>query len=407
VHPSRLAALALACSSCRMLYHTAETDDSTSSSSTSSATTTAGTSASGEPTTSTGSASAAQTSPDAASSSEPPPGDTSTSWSPSTTSGEDGSGSTDLPDAYAGCAKTPDTASESDPICSSDDITPDTDNELCDADCTVVTCGDNHVNGTAGEQCDGGDACDEFCRHKCGNGRLDASPPEECDDGNTDDGDACSSTCTKSGLLVFVSSGTFTGNFEDHRQAHFPPGLLDFPGTGIDDANMVCLNLAATAAAGAGLPWALPQATTDNHGFGAWLSNSDYNPSADPQAGFHKCDRQYFLPIRNDDNTYTFEPVGKLFTQPVNDLAHPIDHTESGLPITVGEEHRVWTNTLPNGDYAHVTHCNNWSDALNDDDGVWFGNLSAVDSAWTLSGITGCAESLRIYCFEQCPSDPP
>ena len=31
---------------------------------------------------------------------------------------------------------------------------------------------------------------------KCGDGRIDLSEGEKCDDGNTNDGDGCSATCT-------------------------------------------------------------------------------------------------------------------------------------------------------------------------------------------------------------------
>jgi cysteine-rich repeat protein len=74
----------------------------------------------------------------------------------------------------------------------------------CDADCTVVRCGDGTLNVTAGEACDDGyrDACGSCnvdctgagAGSTCGDGDL-CPETEECDDGNTDDDDGCSSTC--------------------------------------------------------------------------------------------------------------------------------------------------------------------------------------------------------------------
>ena len=61
------------------------------------------------------------------------------------------------------------------------------------------TCGDGIVDG--GEQCDDGntqdgDGCSSSCalEQNCGDGVV--NPGEECDDGNWDDGDGCSSNCT-------------------------------------------------------------------------------------------------------------------------------------------------------------------------------------------------------------------
>lgn len=67
----------------------------------------------------------------------------------------------------------------------------------CDLDCTAAACGDGVVNGRAGEQCEGAVGCDE-CQvtvgdGSCGDGVVD--PGEACEDGNTVDGDGCSSAC--------------------------------------------------------------------------------------------------------------------------------------------------------------------------------------------------------------------
>lgn len=71
----------------------------------------------------------------------------------------------------------------------------------CGGGSDTVTCGDGDV-GT-GEQCDDGnttdgDGCSSLCRGEvpstCGNGDVDVAT-ESCDDGNTTSGDGCSSTC--------------------------------------------------------------------------------------------------------------------------------------------------------------------------------------------------------------------
>ena len=72
----------------------------------------------------------------------------------------------------------------------------------CDADCTLVTCGDGTVNGTAGEICEdgnfnNGDGCSANClsNETCGNGYTDGGLGELCDDGNVLSGDGCAANC--------------------------------------------------------------------------------------------------------------------------------------------------------------------------------------------------------------------
>jgi len=84
--------------------------------------------------------------------------------------------------------------------CDGDDAGTGGETTDCDLDCTAAACGDDVVNGTAGEQCETGDAC-EACvvtfdpggDGTCGDGVVD--PGEACEDGNTDDGDGCSADC--------------------------------------------------------------------------------------------------------------------------------------------------------------------------------------------------------------------
>jgi cysteine-rich repeat protein len=68
----------------------------------------------------------------------------------------------------------------------------------CNPDCTRPVCGDVFANTAAGERCDDGSGsgtCADDCTLTvCGDGRRNINS-EECDDGNTRNGDGCSSTC--------------------------------------------------------------------------------------------------------------------------------------------------------------------------------------------------------------------
>ncbi len=75
----------------------------------------------------------------------------------------------------------------------------DTDHKL--VICTPA-CGNSFIETGAGEQCDdgntnNGDGCSSTCQNEggpiCGNNIVEGA--EECDDGNTDNGDGCSSVC--------------------------------------------------------------------------------------------------------------------------------------------------------------------------------------------------------------------
>ena len=74
--------------------------------------------------------------------------------------------------------------------------------DACRTDCTLARCGDQVLD--SGEECDDGrynsdvrtDACRLDCIQPwCGDGVLDLAAGESCEDGNSVDGDGCSSTC--------------------------------------------------------------------------------------------------------------------------------------------------------------------------------------------------------------------
>ncbi|MEM7152983.1 MAG: hypothetical protein AAF799_09075 [Myxococcota bacterium] len=69
----------------------------------------------------------------------------------------------------------------------------------CNDDCTEAMCGDGILNASAGEDCDGdGESaeCNADCTPtQCGDGIINETAGEECDDSNMEDLDFCSSTC--------------------------------------------------------------------------------------------------------------------------------------------------------------------------------------------------------------------
>ena len=72
------------------------------------------------------------------------------------------------------------------------------DSATCDADCTMVSCGDGYVNAAAGEACDDvfeSETCNQTCTAPVCGTMYNALAGEQCDDANKVSGDGCSSTC--------------------------------------------------------------------------------------------------------------------------------------------------------------------------------------------------------------------
>jgi uncharacterized repeat protein (TIGR03806 family) len=83
------------------------------------------------------------------------------------------------------------------------------DGDGCSSECAVEFCGDGVVNDRGREDCEppGTIECNDSCMFRdatCGDGFKTAG--EQCDDGNLDDGDGCSSTCTTE-LVPFCGDG--------------------------------------------------------------------------------------------------------------------------------------------------------------------------------------------------------
>lgn len=76
----------------------------------------------------------------------------------------------------------------------------------CNIDCSEPLCGDGMTNTLAGEECDeegvASASCDGDCSlPTCGDGEFNPNAQEECDDGDTEPGDACSSSCTNTKIV--------------------------------------------------------------------------------------------------------------------------------------------------------------------------------------------------------------
>lgn len=117
-------------------------------------------------------------------------------------------------DSASGCMAAPDNSLCSDGnVCTQDVCTVDAG---CSNPPVPIACGNGCQE--AGEECDDGntvdgDGCSSTCKLEptgCGNGQLD--PGEECDDGNTNDGDGCSATCKLEVLDHFKCSPAKTAS---------------------------------------------------------------------------------------------------------------------------------------------------------------------------------------------------
>jgi cysteine-rich repeat protein len=108
-----------------------------------------------------------------------------------------------------------------------------------DGTCSLGSCGDSRTAPT-GEQCDGGGesaACDADCTLlQCGDWTVNITAGESCDDGNTADGDGCSSACACDDTND--ADGDGIGDACDDYVGSATPSLaiLAFKGVGLDPA---------------------------------------------------------------------------------------------------------------------------------------------------------------------------
>ena len=113
----------------------------------------------------------------------------------------------------------------------------------------LALCGDGHVTGS--EECDGGPGCTTTCERVlfCGDGRFEY--PEVCEDGNTADGDGCSSTCQIPGMRSEVEPNNTRADADARANNSSPvliTGSTGFSGTFHTDQDVDVYKLQLQAA---------------------------------------------------------------------------------------------------------------------------------------------------------------
>jgi hypothetical protein len=89
-------------------------------------------------------------------------------------------------------------------------------------------------------------------------------------------------------------------------------------------------------------------------------------------------------------------------------LAHAIDQTELGGPVTDGNT-EVWTGTdgtgaSVNGGFCTNTSNRDWSTTSTSAGTPLVGHLNAADATWSAAYLQVCNRTnVRLYCFEACP----
>lgn len=293
-----------------------------------------------------------------------------------------------------------------------------------DANTCANNCTSNCQNGILndGEQCDDGNSIDsDECTSKCmnatcGDGLL-RSNVERCDDGNQKDDDACNKDCEKNGRLVFISSRTFTGDFELADDSLFPNGEDGSDKSGLADADMQCWDMARQAMESGDLAWAIPAAEETDRRFMAWMSRSNVDKGGlkngawptNYENGFPSCGTE----------TPFFLPTGERVADSMSDLTSFLLILGAGpeLQINIDElgrshnQSEVWTNTMDNGFLKSIhADCDEWTSSR--DSTGWVGQVHIEDvngphKRWTDHIGAPCSSNLRIYCFEQCPKETP
>jgi hypothetical protein len=219
---------------------------------------------------------------------------------------------------------------------------------------TSVTVGTDGTDGTASTSSSStSDVSSTGPMNVCGDGIV--AGDEECDEPLKTAG--CTEACKfKPHLIVFVTS-------------------LAFPGDSLNGVvpDQHCNTLAAV------------QPALDGRKFVPWLSTSVLE--AVKRIGVSS------LPYRLPDKLRTFvaqDTTGLLS----GGLLAPIDTSEDGLEVV--PPLLVWTGTTPAGGIAEF-NCMDWDPA--GETGT-VGSVSAIDGAWTSTGISPCGDLRRVYCVQ-------
>ncbi|PCC67105.1 Myxococcus cysteine-rich repeat-containing protein [Nannocystis exedens] len=203
---------------------------------------------------------------------------------------------------------------------------------------------------------------------RCGDGVKESD--EECDDGNVQDGDGCSATCTSEIPVryVFLTSATY------------PVGAFDtLPG-----ADALCNQQAS-------LPTSAP--ALKGRAFKAWLSSE----TVDATSRLTPFDGDYRLPDGTvvATGTTAFSTAGLLAAIDVQDNGEkaPSEKSKCIDDPDVG----VWTGTFANGLRAAEQTCAGWVDT----GGVaLYGAYGSSNDKWTDCGVSDCSKLHHLYCIE-------
>ncbi len=223
-----------------------------------------------------------------------------------------------------------------------------------------------------GEVCDGpllgGGQCHDDCQgfdcppHR---GDCNGDPEDGCEQSLTspDDCTACGNVCDSSvcspegcGLKVFLTDQSFTGDLG-----------------GLDGADAKCMTEA-----------------NDARVYRAWL----HDGVEGPLERFTPTNRAYVL----DEDIV----VAENFDQLMGMLDAPIDREYSGMwPDNLPGQScvtAVWTNVEP-GIQGGTEHCMGWTSEAPGPGrtGYW----TSIGETWTSACTADCAETYRLYCFEQ------
>lgn len=245
-------------------------------------------------------------------------------------------------------------------------------------------------SGTSGDLGGSGDKPPE-----CGNGEVELG--EECDDGPLNDfldiGLFCKIDCTRLGRIVFVTqSSEFTG-----KLAEINP---DDPLSGVKAADDYCNAVAkGLDEVGQGVK------------FLAWISAWDGGKElASPNMRFQKCAAPYYSPKIAPTNfrilvASDYKDLASL--EGFDYLSGPISISETGQEVSGNVLTATRTGGASDKDDG-ATSCSNWSD--DSKKGVAYGITGTKSYMWTERRIGdplgSCDQSYRLYCFEQCPPPP-
>jgi len=297
----------------------------------------------------------------------------------------------------------------------------------CSSKCELLAeCGDGVVDPDE-EDCDDGnteddDACPSTCRYPhCGDALID--PGEGCDDGNTDDDDACPSTCQPASCgdgFVYADVEECDDGNDDNSDACLKACIAATCGDGViqegveecDDGNDVPDDGCSDICVRDRLVFITDEPLAPG-GFKSLFGADNYCRKTAMDYGYTNFE-DFKAWLSDDDESpadrffhsqgryvmVTGETVAESWGDLIDgELATGIDRTLSGELV---DGVAVWTATRTDGEgWGDGQTCENWS-STDPEDSAHQGISGYADSLWTDGGFqTICAGGGRLYCFEQ------